>query len=65
VVDSEKVRVAGRPIEAVQLRSSIALKGRTPPTDTQRTWIPRRAGSLLLPKNEDARVHISAAGGAQ
>jgi hypothetical protein len=63
VIGLEKVGIAGRPIDAVQLRSSVVLKGNPEGNDIRDTWI-RRSDGLLLRKIDNTRAHIRAAGGA-
>lgn len=62
VVGLEKVKVAGKPIEAVHLRASATMKGDPEGTDTQDSWI-RRADGLLLRRVDSSKAHVDVAGG--
>jgi hypothetical protein len=59
-----KVKVGGRPIEAVHLHSSVKLSGDPDGTDTQDTWL-RRSDGLLLRRVNNSMAHVSAGGGGE
>jgi hypothetical protein len=64
VVGLGKIKVAGKPIEAVHLHSSVALNGDPAGTDTQNSWL-RRSDGLLLRRTESSKAHVDAAGGSE
>ncbi len=62
VVGLEKVKVEGKPLEAVRLHSSVKLRGDPDGTDTQDSWL-RRSDGLLLRRTESSNAHVDAGGG--
>ena len=59
-----KVKVRGRPIDAVHLHSSVKLSGDPDGTDTQDSWL-RRSDGLLLGRTENSSAHVDAGGGGE
>jgi hypothetical protein len=64
VIGGGKVKVGGKPIEAVHLHSSVKLSGDPDGTDTQDTWL-RRSDGLLLRRVNNSMAHVSAGGGGE
>lgn len=62
VVGLGKVKVAGKPIEAVHLRVSATLRGDPDGTDTQDSWL-RRLDGLLLRRIDSSKANVDVSGG--